>query len=104
MVYQSTKSDIVVQVKHINLAQVGAGGEEGFLLASTCSWSSPLTSDIHLRRMVEKQFEPQRGGPLKVVMVMERVIARKMAVFLEFTKDPGSQVVDVQGALNGRVV
>ena len=95
MVYQSTKSDIVVQVKHINLAQVGAGGEEGFLLASTCSWSSPLTSDIHLRRKVEKQFEPQRGGPLMLVMVM---------VFLEFTKDPGSQVVDVQGALNGRVV
>ena len=39
-----------------------------------------------------------------VVMVMVRVIARKMAVFLEFTKDPGSPVVDVQGALNGRVV
>ena len=39
-----------------------------------------------------------------MVMAMVVVIAKKMAVFLEFTKDPGSQVVDVQGALNGREV
>ena len=83
MVCQSIKSELVVQVKHINLAQVGARGEEGFLLASTCSWGSPLPSNIHLRRKVEKQFEPHRGGPLMVVMVMVMVmvIARKMAFF-----------------------
>jgi len=35
-----------------------------------------------------------------MVMVVLMVV-RIMEVFLEITRDPGSQVVDVQGALNG---